>query len=62
MASVTQCDICKNVVKHEQSKYVKTYDVNKNDELGNLLSQTELCPDCYKKVAKILNIKLKEEN
>lgn len=54
MASVTQCDVCGNVVKHEESKYIQIYDVNKYDETTTSLN-VEVCRECYEKVAKILN-------
>lgn len=56
MASVTQCDVCNNVIKHEESKYIKIYNVNKNDQITTFVGK-EICPKCYEKVAKILNIK-----
>lgn len=56
MASVTQCDICGNVVKHEQSKYIKIFDVTSDDRVkDNTAICKELCPACYKKIAKIIN-------
>ncbi len=59
MASVTQCDVCKNVVKHEESKYIQIYDVDKNDKATTFIER-EICSECYKKVAKILNINKEE--
>lgn len=56
MASVTQCDVCNNVIKHEESKYIRIYNVNKNDQTTTFVDK-EICPQCYEKVAKILNIK-----
>ena len=37
MASVTQCDVCGNIVKNENSKRVKIYDV---DVFGNVCMRT----------------------
>lgn len=57
MASVTQCDACGNMVKHEKSKYIKIYDVN---EYGNTLLGSinkDICLNCYEKMKKILKIK-----
>lgn len=57
MASVTQCDACGNMVKHEESKYIKIYDVN---EYGNTLLGSinkDICLNCYEKMKKILKIK-----
>jgi hypothetical protein len=56
MASVTQCDVCNNVIKHEESKYIKIYNVDKYDNTTTFVEK-ELCPQCYEKVAKILKIK-----
>ena len=33
MASVTQCDACGNIVKHENSKRVRIYDIDKSENL-----------------------------
>lgn len=56
MASVTQCDVCGNIVKHEESKLIRIYDVNEYDRMTTFVDK-EICPKCYEKVAKILNIK-----
>ena len=56
MASVTQCDVCGNIVKHENSKRVKIYDVDEYRNTNTFVYR-EICPKCYEKVAKILNIK-----
>ena len=61
MASVTQCDVCNNVVKHEESKYISIYNVCRDDSRGRNIAQKELCSECYKKVSKVLNIN-EEEN
>lgn len=57
MATVTQCDVCGNIVKHENSKRVRIYDV---DVLGNVcerLVNKDICLNCYEKMKKILKIK-----
>lgn len=57
MANVTQCDVCGNIVKHEESKYIKIYDV---DEYGNTLLGSinkDICLNCYEKIKKFLKIK-----
>lgn len=61
MASVTKCDTCNNIVKHEESKYVEICSVTKYNKAANIICAREICTECYKKIAKILNIKLKEE-
>lgn len=62
MASVTQCDICNNVIRHEESKYIEVSYVDKYDNLDGKICSKEVCPECYKKIKKILKIDLKEEN
>lgn len=57
MASVTQCDVCGNIVKHEESKYIKIYDV---DGYGNTLLGSinkDICLNCYENIKKFLKIK-----
>ena len=57
MANVTQCDVCGNIVKHEESKYIKIYDV---DEYGNTLLGSinkDICLNCYEKIKKFLKVK-----
>lgn len=57
MANVTQCDVCGNIVKHEESKYIKIYAVN---EYGNTLLKSinkDICLNCYEKIKKFLKIK-----
>lgn len=57
MASVTQCDVCGNIVKHENSKRVRIYDI---DEYGNTLLGSinkDICLNCYEKIKKFLKIK-----
>ncbi len=56
MASVTQCDVCGDIVKHENSKHVKIY----VDEYRNILSGSinkDICLNCYEKMRKFLKIK-----
>lgn len=52
--NVTQYDVCKNVVKHEESVYVKVYSVTKNDEYGDTLIKADLCPACKERLYKLL--------
>lgn len=59
MASVTQCDVCGNVVKHEQSKYVEVSSVQKDDSTGRVLHKLEICPDCYVKLCTTLQQEVK---
>lgn len=60
MANVTQCDVCANVVKHEQSKYVEVYNVTAGNSTGAKIHRLELCMDCYKKLCKALGLEAKQ--
>lgn len=52
--NVTQCDICKNVVKHEESVYVEVLSVTKTDECKDVLVKADLCPTCKERLFKLL--------
>lgn len=58
--NVTQCDVCKNVVKHEESVYVKVFAVNKNDECTDILAKADLCPVCKERLYKLLGKEAKK--
>jgi hypothetical protein len=57
MANVTQCDVCGNIVKHEENKYIKIYDVDKyrNTLPGSI--NKDICLNCYEKIKEFLKIK-----
>lgn len=57
MASVTQCDVCGNIVKNENSKRVKIYDVDVLGHVCGCLVNKDICLNCYEKMKKILKIK-----
>ena len=57
MASVTQCDVCGNIVKNENSKRVKIYDVDVLGHICGCLVNKDICLNCYEKIKKILKIK-----
>lgn len=57
MASVTQCDVCGNIVKNENSKRVKIYDVDVLGHVYGCLVNKDICLNCYGKMKKILKIK-----
>ena len=59
MASVTQCDVCPNVVRHEKSLFVEIYRVTKSDNKGAQLHAVDLCPDCYVKLCELLGLEAK---
>lgn len=54
MAAVTQCDVCNNVVKHEQAMYIKAYSCNKNGETSQCIWCKDLCPECYSKLCRLV--------
>lgn len=56
MASVTQCDVCGNVVKHEDSKRVRINNVDVNGEIYGLIAGKDICLNCYEKMKKFLKI------
>lgn len=60
MASITMCDVCKNVVKHEESKYVEVYSVRKDNCTGTKIHSLEVCPACYEKLCAVLKIEVKK--
>ena len=47
MATVTQCDSCKAVMKHNESKYVEIYSVTSNNTKCKQLHLLDLCESCY---------------
>ena len=56
MARVTQCDTCGNVVKHEDSRRVRIYDVDVNGNILEWLVNKDICINCYEKMKKLLKI------
>lgn len=56
MASVTQCDACGNIVKNENSKRVKIYDVDVLGHVCGCLVNKDICLNCYEKMKKFLKI------
>lgn len=59
MAAVTQCDVCSNVMKNDESKYVKVNRCTSDGKLGNVILEKDLCPQCYEKLCKILKTEVK---
>lgn len=53
--NVTQCDVCGNVVKHEQSVYLKANKTTADNKIGSTLKDVELCQVCWDKVVRILD-------
>lgn len=60
MASVTQCDVCKNIVRHNEAKYVRINRLTTSDDLGSLLHEVELCPVCYDKLCIFLKVRVEQ--
>lgn len=60
MASVTQCDVCSNVVKHEESKYVEIHSVIASDDKNRKLHQIEVCQRCYEAICEICGLEVKK--
>lgn len=52
MASVTQCDACGNIVKHENSKRVRIYDIDECENVCERLLNKDICLNCYEKMKK----------
>lgn len=60
MASVTQCDVCGNVVRHEESKFIEIWNVCKNDTKGSQVANKEICDKCYNNLKKLLKMEDKK--
>lgn len=54
MASVTQCDCCGDVVKHEESFLITINSMTEKKAKGALNLQKEICKKCFQKVEEIL--------
>lgn len=52
MASVTQCDVCGDIVKHENSKRVRIYNVDEYKNVCGWLVNKDICLNCYEKMKK----------
>ena len=60
MASVTQCDVCKNIVRHNEAKYVRINRLTASNDMGSLLHEVELCPACYNKICLLLMVRVEQ--
>lgn len=58
MASVTQCDACGKIIRHEQGRYIKIYRVTAANKLIGQPITAELCNTCTGKLGALLNIDL----
>lgn len=55
--NVTQCDICGNVVKNEQSMYLEVHRVTSDNTVGARLTGKEICPACWERISKLITPK-----
>lgn len=55
--NVTQCDICGNIVKNEQSMVLNVYRVRRNSMIGGRVMHKEICPACFEKLSKLFTPK-----
>ena len=56
MATVTQCDRCKAVMKHSDSIYVAVSTVTSNNTEGRRLHNIDLCKNCYGQLVVLLGL------
>lgn len=56
MASMSMCDVCGQVVKHTDAKFVKLYNEKPTGAVGSIIATAEVCPECYEKLAEVLKI------
>ena len=55
MASVSKCDCCGKVGKHEEYKFLKLFNEKKTGSVDNIYKTLELCPECVNKVLEIFD-------
>ena len=58
MASVTQCDVCKSVVKHEKAVILSIKHMTSAGHADYTMHSLEICPECYRKLCDTLNIEV----
>lgn len=56
MATVTQCDRCKAVMKHSDSIFVAVSTVTASNTEGRRLHNIDLCKKCYEQLAVLLGL------
>lgn len=54
MSSVSKCDCCGKVGKHEEYNYIKLFGENKTGSVGKLELTVEICPECANKVLEVI--------
>ena len=58
MASVTQCDVCHDVVKHEKALYLLIKNMTATGHTDYVLHSLDICPECYRKLCDTLNMEV----
>lgn len=61
MARVIKCDVCGSICKSSDALYLKVRDRYVDGSIKNMLHEVDICPECYKRVCDMLNIKAKVE-
>lgn len=56
MASVTQCDVCGNVAKHNETMYLQIHRNTDGNELGGVIVKRDICKECMNKIMRILKL------
>ena len=56
MAAVTMCDVCNNVCKNDEAKFVKVFNCNKSGDTTCTLLCLDVCPECYNRLKKLLKV------
>lgn len=56
MASVSKCDVCKLVGKHEDYIFIRAYKEKNTGAISNIVNTTEICPQCYNKLKELLHL------
>ena len=56
MASVSQCDVCGKIGKHEKFVYLKMFNQSTIGNIGIPVVNIEICPECAKKVKELLKV------
>ena len=62
MAAVIQCDVCTNVCRNEESKYIEVYRCGTYGKAAQEIHKLDICPECYKKLCKLLKLEALNAN
>lgn len=52
MASVSRCDSCGKIVKHEDCTFIKMFEENPSGRIGKMITTLEICTSCSTKFLK----------